>query len=106
MKSIDGGESWFEIMNGLDEKSEFYTLLIYPLNHDILFLSTNKGVYISKDAGNSWQAANSGLPSTGNQVRDNVAQNLAFTADVKYLLLGLVNYGIWKADLSSFELNS
>lgn len=103
MKSTDGGESWFQIMNGLDEKSEFYTLLIYPLNHDILFLSTNRGVYISRDAGNTWQAANSGLPNTHNQVRDNVAQNLTLTADHKYLILGLVNYGIWKADLSGIE---
>jgi photosystem II stability/assembly factor-like uncharacterized protein len=103
MKSTDGGESWFEIMNGLDEKSEFYTLLIYTLNHDILFLSTNRGVYISRDAGNSWQAANSGLPSTHNQVRDNVAQNLAFTADNKHLLFGIVNYGVWKADLSGIK---
>jgi photosystem II stability/assembly factor-like uncharacterized protein len=106
MKSVDGGENWFEIMNGLDEKSEFYTLLIYPLNHDILFLSTNKGFYISRDAGESWQEANTGLPSTDNQVRDNVAENLALTADNKYLLLGLVNYGVWQADLSGIESRS
>jgi photosystem II stability/assembly factor-like uncharacterized protein len=93
MKSTDGGESWFKIMNGLDEKSEFYTLIIYPLNHDIIFLSTNRGVYISQDAGNTWQSANNGLPSTNNQVRDNVAQNLALTPDNLYLILGLVDYG-------------
>lgn len=106
MESTDGGESWFKIMNGLDETSEFYTLLIYPLNHDILFLSTNKGFYISRDAGNSWQAANNGLPSTDNQVRANVAQNLALTPDNRYLLLGLMNYGVWKADLSEIESGS
>ncbi len=100
MKSVDGGESWFKIMNGLDEKSEFYSLLIYPLNHDILLLSTNRGVYISRDGGSSWQSANNGLPSTNNQVRDNVAQNMALTPDNKYLILGLVDYGVWRADLS------
>lgn len=100
MKSTDGGENWFKIMNGLNDKSEFYTLLIYPLNHNILFLSTNKGVYMSSDAGKSWMPANNGLPSTNNQVRDNVAENLALTPDNKYLILGLVEYGLWKADLS------
>jgi photosystem II stability/assembly factor-like uncharacterized protein len=106
MKSTDGGESWFKIMNGLDEKTEFYTLIIYPLNHDILFLSTNRGVYVSQDAGNTWQSANNGLPSTNNQVRDNVAQNLALTPDNRYLILGLLDYGVWKADISEFMPSS
>lgn len=101
MKSLDGGESWFKIMKGLNSRSEFYNLLIYPPNHDILFLSTSNGVYLSKDAGNSWEPINNGLPSTHNQVRDNVANNLALTQDNKYLALGLIGYGVWKADLSS-----
>jgi len=99
MKSTDGGESWFKIMNGLNDKNEFYTLLVYPPDHNILFLSTNRGVYISKDAGNRWIPINNGLPSTNNQVRDNVAENLALTPDNRYLILGLVDYGLWKADL-------
>jgi photosystem II stability/assembly factor-like uncharacterized protein len=105
MKSTDGGANWVKIMNGLDDKTEFYNLIIYPLNHDILFLSTNRGVYVSQDAGKSWKAANTGLPSTNNQVRDNVAQNMALTSDNRYLILGLVDYGIWKADISGLVPN-
>ena len=99
MKSTDSGETWFEIMNGLDRKNEFYTLIIYPGNHNMLFLSTNRGFYISKDSGNSWHEANDVLPSVMNQVRDNVAQNLALTADNRYILLSIVGYGVWKAKL-------
>jgi photosystem II stability/assembly factor-like uncharacterized protein len=110
MKTTDGGENWLRIMNGLSGRSEFYTLLIYPPNHNILFLSTNKGVYISRDAGASWKIINSGLPgkelTVDNQVRDNVADNLALTPDNKYLIFGLVEYGVWKADLSQAGLSS
>lgn len=100
MKSTDAGGTWFKIMEGLDERSEFYSVLIHPTYHNILFLSTSKGVYVSNDAGSTWQAINSGLPTAENQARDNVAENLALTADMKYLVLGLSRYGVWKADLS------
>lgn len=99
MKSTDGGENWFKIMNGLDDRSEFYTLLIYPPEHEILFLSTNKGVYISRSAGELWEPINNGLPSIDNQVRDNVADNLTLTPDNRYLIFGLMNYGVWRAEL-------
>ena len=105
MKSINGGESWFEIMNGLDWSSEFYTLIIYPPNHDVLFLSTDYGVFLSMDAGSNWESMDDGLPTKNNNVRDNVADNLALSVDNQYLFLGLVKYGVWKADLSKLDLS-
>jgi photosystem II stability/assembly factor-like uncharacterized protein len=103
MKSIDGGENWFKIMSGLEDKSEFYTLIIYPPDHNILFLSTNRGVYLSRNAGTTWKPINNGLPSLDNQVRENVADNLALTPDNRHLILGLMNYGVWKLNLA--EIN-
>ncbi|MEA2026785.1 MAG: hypothetical protein U9O18_08835 [Chloroflexota bacterium] len=99
MKSTDGGRTWSRIMSGLDPKSEFYTLLIYPPDHDTLLLSTSRGVYASLDAGSTWLPMNAGLPSTHNQVRDNVADNLALSGDNRYLFLGLVQHGAWRADV-------
>jgi photosystem II stability/assembly factor-like uncharacterized protein len=100
MKSLDGGENWFKIMNGLDEKREFYSLLIYPPNHKVLFLSTSNGVYISRNSGVSWQGMNVGLSTTNNFVRDNVADNLVLTSDNSQLILGLQSHGVWKANLT------
>jgi hypothetical protein len=66
-------------------------------------LSTNNGVFLSIDSGQNWQGMNEGLPALVNQVRDNVAENLAITADHKSLILGLVDYGFWKADISGLD---
>jgi photosystem II stability/assembly factor-like uncharacterized protein len=104
MKSTDGGESWFRIMDGLDDRSEFYMLIIYPQNHDVLFLSSSKGIYMSLDAGARWQPINDGLPDTEHRIRDNVAQNLKLTADGKSLILTIVDYGVWRADIDLVPL--
>jgi photosystem II stability/assembly factor-like uncharacterized protein len=101
MKTVDGGENWFYIMNGLDNRSEFYSILFHPLDNEILFMSTNKGVYVSINSGQNWTSINQGLSTTWNQVRDNVADNLALTQDGKYLVLGTMGYGVWKADLTN-----
>jgi len=42
------------------------------------------------------------LPYTTNWVRENVADNLALTADNKYLLFGLMDAGVWKLNLDAF----
>ena len=55
---------------------------------------------MSGNAGNNWTGINNGLPTTENWVRDNVADNLALTADGKYLVLGIMEHGVWKADLN------
>jgi photosystem II stability/assembly factor-like uncharacterized protein len=99
MKSIDGGENWFEIMDGLNERDEFYEIIIYPSNHEFLFLSSNSGVYLSRNAGISWKEINQGLTTSVNQVRDNVADNLCLTPSGDTLLLGLQGHGVWKMSL-------
>jgi len=101
MKSTDGGETWFKIMNGLRDMSEYYVILIHPLDHNMLFVSSSYGVYVSRDAGVSWESMNLGLPVEHHFLRDNVAMNLQFTPDNMNLIYGVVNYGVWKANISS-----
>ena len=74
-KSMDGGDSWTAINNGLptfqlDGKThiyDIYTLAIDPLTPSTLYAGTvGVGVYKSTDAGRNWTAMNDGLPTYGN----------------------------------------
>ena len=100
MRSTDGGESWRAIMDGLDPRAEYYMIELDPRDHDVLYMSSSRGVWVSTDRGDHWAAANVGLDAVGEFfVRDNVAQNLKLTADGRYLLLSVVGYGVWRAEL-------
>ncbi len=103
MKSVDGGETWFEIMNGLHRGNEFYQLIMYPYNYDILFVSSTAGVYMTKDAGESWEWIGWGLRSGSGGV-NNVANNLKMDASGRYLYLGTQARGVYKADLNKLNL--
>ncbi len=65
----------------------------------MVFFASQCGVFMSSDAGSSWSDASTGLPPVDMQMRDNVAQNLAITADKKYLILGTPGFGVYWADL-------
>jgi hypothetical protein len=100
MKSVDGGESWIESSTGLGDDREYYMLIMHPENHDLLFVSTSKGIFVSFDAAATWQPMNTGLATTEHRIRDNVAKNLVLAPDQRTLYLGLVDYGVWRTDIS------
>ena len=61
-KSLDGGDSWQPIVNGLDHRSELSTLAISTQSPQILYLTTlGDGVYKSDNGGDSWRKVNRGL---------------------------------------------
>jgi photosystem II stability/assembly factor-like uncharacterized protein len=63
-KSTNGGDSWFDINNGLDASSDVTALAIDPDTPSTLYMrgTDNDGVYKTTDGGSSWIAANVGLP--------------------------------------------
>ncbi len=71
-KSTDGGASWQEANSGLPAQGMFPDTFAYgnaftfdPNNSTTVYVSrTGTGVYKSTNGGASWQAANSGMPST------------------------------------------
>ena len=99
MRSTDGGSTWHSITDGLDPRAEYYMIELDPRDHDVLYMSSSRGIYISTDGGDHWHQANEGLDVGEFFVRDNVAQNLKLTADGRYLLLAVVGYGVWRAEL-------
>ena len=102
---MNGGESWFEITDGLEpEHNEFYQIIIYPDNHDILFLSSqNEGVYVSIDAGEHWENINSELGNLKAAGCNNIAMNLVLDEENDILYLGTLGDGLWKLDVSGFS---
>jgi photosystem II stability/assembly factor-like uncharacterized protein len=100
LKSVDGGENWFEIMNGLEDDNEFFNLIIHPRNRNILFLSCSfDGVVMSSDGGELWEPINKGLTNTRAAVANNVAVNLVIDAEGRYLYFGTMGSGVWRAQL-------
>jgi photosystem II stability/assembly factor-like uncharacterized protein len=95
LRSDDGGLTWSEIMEGLDIRGEYYNIIMHPDNRSILFLSSNKGVFISRDKGGSWEGFNEGLPSTFNQVRYNVADVMRLSRD-RRLIYSLKDHGLYR----------
>ena len=100
MKTTDGGDSWFRIMNGLQDDNEYYNIIIHPQNRNILFLSSSwDGVFISTDAGASWQPCNNGLGNTRGGAANNVAVNLVLDCEGRYLYFGTLGSSVWRAKL-------
>ncbi|MDX2344430.1 MAG: hypothetical protein QNL12_12250 [Acidimicrobiia bacterium] len=100
MRSVDGGANWLPITEGLPVQAEYYMVVIDPRDHDVLYLSSSRGVHVSADAGETWTLMNLGLPDIEEFiVRDNVAHNMELTPDGKSLVLAVVGYGIYRAEL-------
>ena len=65
-KSVNGGINWFPANNGLTYKAVF-CIAVSPSNPSIIYAgtdqngSTNSGVYVSTDAGNSWTLQVAGI---------------------------------------------
>ena len=61
-KSVDGGESWSRLFNGLSCRGYLESLAVAPSNKDVLYVSAlGGGLFRSDDAGLTWQHADKGI---------------------------------------------
>jgi hypothetical protein len=58
----DYGESWQDISSGLPEFGNVNTIREDPRNANLLYVGTEFGFFISRNAGQSWQSFMNGLP--------------------------------------------
>ena len=94
-KSLDGGNTWAAMNNGLPNSPGIYALTMDPTNSSTIYVGIENygvggGVYKSTDGGNSWNAT--GLP-TGFGVYA-VAVNPALPTT---LYAGTDNWGLWSS---------
>jgi hypothetical protein len=54
-KTTDGGKSWRKITNGLPNEAYIFVVREDPKNPSLLFCGTERGLFVSFDAGESWQ---------------------------------------------------
>ncbi len=67
-RTRDGGKSWQRVDHGIPQGSFVNVVREDPVNPDLLYAGTEKGVYVSFDAGRAWQSLQQNLPMTS--VRD------------------------------------
>ena len=112
-RTTDGGASWKDIVNGLDNKFPFTAIAISPnfqIDKTLLAATSGNGIYRSRDSGASWVDANSGLQnlSIGRIVifiSDHV--KLCFAADTAGNLYRSENWGdIWHTVLDQVKVKS
>lgn len=61
-RSEDLGETWTDISQGLPAEA-VNVIREDPVNADVIYVGTDRGVYVSLDRGESWQALQGGLPN-------------------------------------------
>jgi photosystem II stability/assembly factor-like uncharacterized protein len=97
-KSIDAGANWTDISTTLPD-IPFHCITHDLLRPDTLFAGCDLGVFVSVDAGLTWDALNPGLPS-GVMVFD-----LVYSPSDQSIIAFTHGNGVWKNNLSSIPVS-
>ena len=67
-KTVDGGENWTNIKEGIIDDSDVFSIIIDPQNTKTIYLSACSGIYKSSDAAEQFRKIQ-GIPSTARRTR-------------------------------------
>jgi len=93
--SEDKGKTWKSIRSNLSD-SPINVVREDPEDENMLYVGTDKEVYVSFDKGENWQVFSKGLPKVA--VHDLVIQN-----DAKDLVIGTHGRSIYKANIAALQ---
>jgi photosystem II stability/assembly factor-like uncharacterized protein len=62
-RTVDFGSSWQDVTKDLPADGSVHVVREDPRNRDLLFAGTERGLFVSLDAGSSWQRLRAGLPT-------------------------------------------
>lgn len=63
IKSTNQGKSWVSLTAGLPDETIVWRLVQDPVNHKLMFIGTEFGIYFSLNAGGNWIQLKGGLPT-------------------------------------------
>ncbi len=63
-KTVDFGKNWIKIIDGIKENDFGHSIFEDTEKEGLVFLGSEKGVYISFNGGNNWQSLSNNLPIT------------------------------------------
>lgn len=91
MKTNDRGRSWSVISEGLPDDASAHTITEDPVDPNLLFVGTERGVYFTQNGGSDWIQLTGGMPTIA--VRD-----LEIQAREQDLVIGTFGRGIFILD--------
>lgn len=91
-RSANSGATWTAIDNGLPDVPT-NTVLIDPLQPNHIYIGNDLGVWLSKDAGASWEVYSADAPQAM------LAMHFSITADRK-LRVATHGLGVWQTDMA------
>jgi len=94
-RSDDYGQTWKNISSNVP-MSPVNVIKEDPVNHNILYLGTDNGAYVSFNKGETWQAFSKGLPAVA-------VHDLVIHEDTNDLLLATHGRSIYKTNVANLQ---
>ena len=94
-RTDNGGEKWTDIARGLPAEC-IHVVREDPHNPDVLYVGTDRGVYVSLDRGKHWESLQANLPTVP-------VHDLAIQPRDRVLIAGTHGRSVWTLDVLPIE---